>query len=108
MILIMALCFSVATMAIEYAVVDIEKSSSTGTGEPDNGFVPTAVFDGDEFTRWGSMNAGESVTAVFDKEYDIEAVEMRFFRAGVRNHLFTLEYSTDGSNWTEIKSAKER
>jgi hypothetical protein len=105
-VLILTLCISIPVSA-EYAKVDISKVTSTGVGEPDTtGFVPETVFDGDEDTRWGSMQAGESLTAVFDKEYTIEAVEMRFFRAGVREHLFTFEYSLDGSNWTEIKSTK--
>ena len=103
--LILALCFSVAVSA-ERATVDMSKVTATGPGEPDNGFTPDAIFDGDEFTRWGSMQAGESVTAVFDQVYHIQAVEIRFFRAGVREHLYTFEYSLDGSNWTEIKSTK--
>ena len=104
--LILALCFSM-TAAAQRATVDMARVTSTGDGEPDNGFTPDAIFDGDEFTRWGSMNAGESVTAVFDQVYHIQAVEIRFFRAGVREHLFTFEYSLDGTNWTEIKSTKE-
>ena len=107
MILVIALCFSITAMAAEYAKVDMSKVTATGEGEPDNGFTPDAIFDGDEFTRWGSMQAGESVTAVFDKEYTIEAIEIRFFRAGVREYLFKFEYSTDGNNWTEIKTTKE-
>ena len=104
--IVMAVALAVPVAAEQFATVDVARVTSTGEGEPDNGFTPEVIFDGDEFTRWGSMQAGESVTAAFAQEYFIEAVEIRFFRAGVREHLFTMEYSADGSNWAEIASTK--
>ena len=106
LVIVLMVALAVPVAAEQFATVDIARVASTGEGEPDNGFTPEAIFDGDEFTRWGSMQAGESVTAAFTQEYVIEAVEIRFFRAGVREHLFTMEYSTDGSSWAEIASTK--
>lgn len=107
MALILTLCFSLAVAAAEYATVDMAKCTNTGVGgEPNNGFTPEVIFDGDEFTRWGSMTQDDTVTAVFDKAYNIDAIEIRFFKAEERAHYMLLEYSTDGNNWTEIKSTK--
>ena len=106
LVLIMAVLFAVPVAAAQRATVDMARVTSTGEGEPGTGFTPDAIFDGDEFTRWGSMQAGESVTAAFTQEYYVEALEIRFFRAGVREHLFLIEYSTDGTNWSTIESTK--
>jgi len=83
--------------------VPIKKITVSDVPEPENG--PENINDFDYTTRWSSE--GEQwLILELENEVTINNVRMAFYNGHVRQTIYDISVSTDGTNWTKVFSGQ--
>jgi hypothetical protein len=78
---------------------------SAVTASAHDGNVPANTVDGNLATRWSASGDGQWIRFDMGSNKRVTHVKMAFFNGPDRNYTFDIQVSTDGSSWTNAKSA---
>lgn len=74
------------------------------TASSHDGNVPANTVDNDLSTRWSANGNGEFIQYDLGQEFNVESIDIAFFKGNERSATFDVLTSTDGSNWTTVFS----
>jgi len=96
------------TAATDYALSAAITASETRTAGANRTFDVSCLTDGDSLTYWGTNDGVTSatITLTWDEARTIRYVQlMEPIRLGQRIKDFKIEYTQDGSSWTELATS---
>ena len=78
------------------AAEPVSFSASAGT--------PTNTHDNNLITRWGAQGVGEWIEYDLGRLFNVEALDIAFYRGDERSATIDIETSADGNNWNVVFS----
>ena len=80
--------------------VSVEASTDDGNG-------PNNTLDNDLATRWSANGSGQWIRYNLGTSYNIESLDIAFYKGDQRNASFDVLTSEDGQNWNTVFSGTQ-
>ncbi|MCC2686031.1 MAG: hypothetical protein K0R75_2930, partial [Paenibacillaceae bacterium] len=103
------------TTCSSYGYMDTPKGQGSGgstshlevssvTASADDGNVPGNTIDGNLTTRWSAEGDGQWIKYDLGASATVDLVKIAFHKGDIRQAIFDIQLSSDGSNWSTVLS----